>query len=141
MTDAFLPKARAPRGFLDRRASAIRAERAILEAVARVYESYGFEALDTGAFEYADALGKFLPDADRPNEGVYALQDDDEQWLALRYDLTAPLARFPAEHWDSLPKPFPRYAHGPAWRNEKPGPGPHLQFLQCHADTVASHRP
>ncbi|HWA62695.1 MAG TPA: histidine--tRNA ligase [Caulobacteraceae bacterium] len=139
--DAFRPRARTPRGFLDRRAATLRTERRILEAVARVYESYGFEALDTGAFEYADALGKFLPDADRPNEGVFALQDDDEQWMALRYDLTAPLARFAAEHWDSLPKPFRRYAFGPVWRNEKPGPGRYREFVQCDADTVGSARP
>ena len=135
------PKARAPRGFQDRRADALAAERRILQAVSRVYESYGFEHLDTGAFEYADALGKFLPDADRPNEGVFALQDDDEQWMALRYDLTAPLARFAAEHWDSLAKPFRRYAYGPVWRNEKPGPGRYREFLQCDADTVGSDRP
>jgi histidyl-tRNA synthetase len=135
------PKARAPRGFQDRRADALVAERRILEAVSRVYETYGFEALDTGAFEYADALGKFLPDADRPNEGVFALQDDDEQWMALRYDLTAPLARFVAEHADGLPKPFRRYAYGPVWRNEKPGPGRFREFLQCDADTVGSDRP
>ena len=135
------PKARAPRGFQDRRADALAAARRILAAVSRVYESYGFEHLDTGAFEYADALGKFLPDADRPNEGVFALQDDDEQWMALRYDLTAPLARFAAEHWDSLSKPFRRYAYGPVWRNEKPGPGRYREFLQCDADTVGSDRP
>ena len=141
-TDApFRPIARAPRGFQDRRAAAIRQERRILSAVAGVYESFGFEELETGAFEYADALGKFLPDADRPNEGVFALQDDDEQWMALRYDLTAPLARFAAEHWDSLPKPFRRYAFGPVWRNEKPGPGRDRQFIQCDADTVGSARP
>ncbi len=135
------PVARAPRGFSDRRADALLAERRILEAVSRVYESYGFELLDTGAFEYADALGKFLPDADRPNEGVFALQDDDEQWMALRYDLTAPLARFAAENWETLPKPFRRYAYGPVWRNEKPGPGKGRQFIQCDADTVGSARP
>jgi histidyl-tRNA synthetase len=141
MTDAQRPRARAPRGFIDRRAPQVRAERAILDAVARVYERYGFEPLDTPAFEYADALGKFLPDADRPNEGVFALQDDDEQWMALRYDLTAPLARFAAENWDTLPKPFRRYAMGTVWRNEKPGPGRYREFVQCDADTVGSARP
>lgn len=135
------PEARAPRGFADRRARDLGAERRILQAVAAVYERYGFEALDTGAMEYADALGKFLPDADRPNEGVFALQDDDEQWLALRYDLTAPLARFAAQHWDTLPKPFRRYAYGSVWRNEKPGPGRFREFTQCDADTVGSARP
>ena len=135
------PEARAPRGFNDRRARDLAAERVILTRVSEVYERYGFEALDTGAFEYADALGKFLPDADRPNEGVFALQDDDEQWMALRYDLTAPLARFAAQNWETLPKPFRRYAFGTVWRNEKPGPGRFREFTQCDADTVGSSRP
>jgi histidyl-tRNA synthetase len=141
MTDQVRPEARNPRGFADRRARDLVAERKILTAVSTVYERYGFEALDTGAFEYADALGKFLPDADRPNEGVFALQDDDEQWMALRYDLTAPLARFAAQNWETLPKPFRRYAFGPVWRNEKPGPGRFREFVQCDADTVGSARP
>ena len=135
------PEARAPRGFQDRRARDLRAERAILTAVSAVYERYGFELLGTPAFEYVDALGKFLPDSDRPNEGVFALQDDDEQWMALRYDLTAPLARFAAQNWETLPKPFRRYAFGTVWRNEKPGPGRYREFVQCDADTVGSARP
>jgi len=139
--DASRPEARTPRGFIDRRARDLVAERKILAAVSEVYERCGFEALDTGAFEYADALGKFLPDADRPNEGVFALQDDDEQWMALRYDLTAPLARFAAQNWETLAKPFRRYAFGPVWRNEKPGPGRFREFVQCDADTVGSARP
>ena len=112
------PEARAPRGFQDRRGHDLVAERRIVQAVSEVYERWGFEPLETSAFEYADALGKFLPDADRPNEGVFALQDDDDQWMALRYDLTAPLARFAAQTWETLPKPFRRYAFGPVWRNE-----------------------
>lgn len=135
------PEARSPRGFIDRRGRDVVAERSILAAVSKVYEAWGFEPLETGAFEYADALGKFLPDADRPNEGVFALQDDDEQWMALRYDLTAPLARFAAQNWETLPKPFRRYAFGPVWRNEKPGPGRFREFVQCDADTVGSARP
>jgi histidyl-tRNA synthetase len=126
---------------MDRRARDLAAEREILTKVSAVYEQFGFEALDTGAFEYADALGKFLPDADRPNEGVFALQDDDDQWMALRYDLTAPLARFVAQSWETLPKPFRRYAFGTVWRNEKPGPGRYREFTQCDADTVGSARP
>jgi histidyl-tRNA synthetase len=125
----------------DRRGRDVAVERALVARVAAVYERYGFEPLETSAFEYADALGKFLPDADRPNEGVFALQDDDEQWMALRYDLTAPLARFAAQHWDTLPKPFRRYAYGPVWRNEKPGPGRFREFVQCDADIVGSARP
>ncbi|MDQ1194020.1 histidyl-tRNA synthetase [Brevundimonas vesicularis] len=148
MTDAAPPRplARNPRGFADKRGRDLTAERRIVARVSEVYERWGFEPLETPAFEYADALGKFLPDADRPNEGVFALQDDagsDEpgDWMALRYDHTAPLARFAAQTWETLPKPFRRYAYGPVWRNEKPGPGRFREFWQCDADTVGSDRP
>ncbi|MDQ8027138.1 MAG: histidine--tRNA ligase [Brevundimonas sp.] len=135
------PEARNPRGFADRRGRDLVAERRLVRRVSEVYERWGFEPLETPAFEYVDALGKFLPDTDRPNEGVLALQDDDDQWMALRYDLTAPLARFAAQNWETLPKPFRRYAFGPVWRNEKPGPGRFREFVQCDADTVGSDRP
>ncbi len=135
---SFRPKARAPRGLRDQRGGQLQAERRMLDAIAGVYARYGFELLDTPAFEYADALGKFLPDQDRPNEGVFSFQDDDEQWLSMRYDLTAPLARFVAENYDSLPKPFRRYQWGPVWRNEKPGPGRFRQFIQIDADSVGA---
>ncbi|MEM9600667.1 MAG: histidine--tRNA ligase [Pseudomonadota bacterium] len=134
----FRPKARRPRGFEDRPADIIRAESALIAKAFAVYDSFGFEPLQTPAFEYADALGKFLPDEDRPNVGVFALQDDDEQWLSLRYDLTAPLARFVAEHYDAIPKPFRRYQAGSVFRNEKPGPGRFREFTQCDADTVGA---
>ncbi len=138
---SFRPKARAPRGFQDRLGAEIHRERAMLQAITEVYDSYGFDPLETAAFEYTDALGKFLPDVDRPNQGVFSLQDDDEQWMSLRYDLTAPLARFVAERYDALPKPFRRYAVGPVWRNEKPGPGRFRQFTQCDADSVGAPAP
>ena len=132
------PEARLPKGFRDRGAADLRAQQRMLDTIRGVYESYGFEPLETPAFEYTDALGKFLPDQDRPNEGVFSFQDEDEQWLSLRYDLTAPLARYVAENFDSLPKPFRRYAVGPVWRNEKPGPGRYREFTQFDADTVGS---
>ena len=135
------PKARLPRGFRDRGPSDIAAERRMLETIRKVYESYGFEPLETPAFEYTDALGKFLPDLDRPNEGVFSLKDDDGQWLSLRYDLTAPLARYVAENFQNLPKPFRRYQVGQVWRNEKPGPGRYREFTQFDADTVGSTSP
>ena len=135
------PEARSPRGFQDRRGHDLSVERQLIARVSEVYERWGFEALETPAFEYVDALGKFLPDTDRPNEGVLALEDDDDQWMALRYDHTAPLARFAAQNWETLPKPFRRYAYGPVWRNEKPGPGRFREFWQCDADTVGSDRP
>jgi histidyl-tRNA synthetase len=135
------PKARLPRGFRDRGAGEIAAERRVIETIRGVYEAYGFQPLETPAFEYTDALGKFLPDVDRPNEGVFSLKDDDEQWLSLRYDLTAPLARHVAANFQNLAKPYRRYQVGPVWRNEKPGPGRYREFLQFDADTVGSASP
>lgn len=136
-----MPIARAPRGFNDVRAQNVEKAQKIIHSVLETYKSWGFEHLETGAFEYTDCLGKFLPDTDRPNEGVFSLQDDDNQWMSLRYDLTAPLARFVAQNFDSLPKPYRRCAAGPVWRNEKPGPGRYREFWQCDADTVGSSRP
>jgi histidyl-tRNA synthetase len=115
----------------------------MLKAIADVYHRYGFDALESSAVETVEALGKFLPDVDRPNEGVFAWQEDSEgdkpgDWLALRYDMTAPLARVYAQHRNELPNPYRRYTMGPVWRNEKPGPGRFRQFYQCDADTVGS---
>ncbi len=135
-----LVAAEKPRGFIDRLGDAAGAEERVVAAVGQVYEKWGFERLETPAFEYTEALGKFLPDQDRPNEGVFSLRDD-ERWLSLRYDLTAPLARFAAEERQSLPKPFRRWQAGPVWRNEKPGPGKYRQFMQCDADTVGAADP
>ena len=136
--DSPRPEARLPKGLQDTSAPEIRATEAMLGTIKAVFERYGFEPLDTPAIEYTDALGKFLPDQDRPNEGVFSFQDDDEQWLSLRYDLTAPLARYVAENYQTLPKPFRRYQVGPVWRNEKPGPGRFRQFMQFDADTVGA---
>src|SRR5271157_587203 len=134
-------RARLPRGLADRGPAEIAATRRMMETIRLVYERYGFEPVETPAIEYTDALGKFLPDQDRPNEGVFSFQDDDEQWLSLRYDLTAPLARFAAENWDKLPKPYRSYRNGWVFRNEKPGPGRFRQFMQFDADTVGSSSP
>src|SRR5947199_10693099 len=131
-------KARLPRGLADRSAGEIVAVRKMLETIRRVYERYGFDPVETPAIEYTDALGKFLPDQDRPNEGVFSFQDDDKQWLSLRYDLTAPLARYVAENFESLPKPYRSYREGWVFRNEKPGPGRFRQFMKFDADTVGS---
>ena len=135
------PDAEKPRGFRDRLGAELVAERQMLDTIRSVYDSYGFDPLETPAIEYADALGKFLPDQDRPNEGVFAFRDDDEKWLSLRYDLTAPLARFVAENYDALPKPFRRYQVGSVFRNEKPGPGRFREFTQFDADTVGTASP
>ena len=134
-------KARLPRGLEDRGRAAVNATRQMVEKIREVYELYGFEPVETPAIEYTDALGKFLPDQDRPNEGVFSFQDEDEQWLSLRYDLTAPLARYVAENFDTLPKPYRSYRAGYVFRNEKPGPGRFRQFMQFDADTVGSASP
>jgi histidyl-tRNA synthetase len=134
-------KARLPRGLSDRGPAEIAATRAMIETIRKVYELYGFEPVETPAIEYTDALGKFLPDQDRPNEGVFSFQDDDEQWLSLRYDLTAPLARYVAENFDVVPRPYRSYRVGWVFRNEKPGPGRFRQFMQFDADTVGSASP
>ncbi|EJF90323.1 histidine--tRNA ligase [Bartonella tamiae] len=131
-------KARLPRGFVDRTSDELNAADEMISVIRQVYELYGFEALETPIFEYTDVLGKFLPDEDRPNAGVFSLQDDDEQWLSLRYDLTAPLARYFAENYETLAKPYRSYRAGWVFRNEKPGPGRFRQFMQFDADIVGT---
>ncbi|KAB0675824.1 histidine--tRNA ligase [Aureimonas leprariae] len=131
-------RARQPRGFGDRTSADLYAQERMLGIIREVYERYGFEPVETPMFEYTDALGKFLPDSDRPNEGVFSLQDDDEEWLSLRYDLTAPLARYVAENFEDLPKPYRSYRAGYVFRNEKPGPGRFRQFMQFDADIVGA---
>jgi histidyl-tRNA synthetase len=143
MTETDLsPRVRAllPRGFADRDAADIAAAEAMMAKIREVYALYGFEAVETPFVEYTEALGKFLPDQDRPNEGVFSFKDDDE-WLSLRYDLTAPLARYVAENYDQLPKPYRSYRAGWVFRNEKPGPGRFRQFMQFDADTVGAASP
>ncbi|MBD3664049.1 histidine--tRNA ligase [Sulfitobacter aestuariivivens] len=137
------PKAETPKGFRDYFGAQVTHRAEMLAKIAGVYHRYGFDALESSAVETVEALGKFLPDVDRPNEGVFAWQEDVDadkpgDWLALRYDLTAPLARVYAQHANDLPKPYRRYAMGPVWRNEKPGPGRFRQFYQCDADTVGA---
>jgi histidyl-tRNA synthetase len=132
------PRAETPKGFRDYFGAEVTERKAMLDRIAAVYHRYGFDPLETSAVETVEALGKFLPDVDRPNEGVFAWQDEDADWLALRYDLTAPLARVAAQYRNDLPSPYRRYAMGPVWRNEKPGPGRFRQFYQCDADTVGS---
>ncbi|SFT01231.1 histidyl-tRNA synthetase [Sulfitobacter marinus] len=137
------PKAETPKGFRDYFGAEVTQRAEMLRKIAGVYHRYGFDALESSGVETVGALGKFLPDVDRPNEGVFAWQEDADadktgDWLALRYDLTAPLARVYAQHRNDLPTPYRRYAMGPVWRNEKPGPGRFRQFYQCDADTVGA---
>jgi histidyl-tRNA synthetase len=132
------PKAIQPRGFRDWFGADVAERESMLARIKEVYHRYGFDPLETSAVETVDALGKYLPDVDRPNAGIFAWEDEDEGWVALRYDLTAPLARVYAQYRNDLPTPYRRYAVGPVWRNEKPGPGRFRQFYQCDADTVGT---
>ena len=132
------PKAETPQGFQDYFGEAHQIRLQMMNTIGEVFNKFGFEPLETPAIEYLDTLGKFLPDLDRPNEGVFAWKED-KKWLSLRYDMTAPLARVAAQYRNTLPTPYRRYAMGPVWRNEKPGPGRFRQFYQCDADTVGSN--
>ncbi len=125
-------RARLPRGLEDRGPAAINATRQMVEKIRAVYERYGFEPVETPAFEYTDALGKFLPDQDRPNEGVFSFQDDDEQWISLRYDLTAPLARYVAENFEHAGQALPRYRFGWVYpqREARPRPLPPVHAVR-----------
>ena len=140
-SDKTLIEPRAPRGFEDRTPADIAAVDRMIATIRGVYERYGFDPIETPLLEYTETLGKFLPDTDRPNAGVFSLQDEDEQWMSLRYDLTAPLARYFAQNFDKLPKPFRSYRQGWVFRNEKPGPGRFRQFMQFDADTVGAAGP
>ena len=133
------PKAETPKGFRDYFGAEVTERKEMLDRIAEVYHRYGFDPLETSAVETVEALGKYLPDVDRPNAGVFAWQEEDDgKWMALRYDMTAPLARVAAQFRNDLPAPYRRFTMGPVWRNEKPGPGRFRQFYQCDADTVGA---
>ena len=132
------PIPKTPRGFRDYMSYEGHFRTEIIKKISAIYEIYGFEFLETSAVETVDSLGKFLPDVDRPNDGIFAWLDDDDTWLALRYDHTAPLARFYSQYRNDLPNPYRRYSYGPVWRNEKPGPDRFRQFYQIDADTVGT---
>ncbi len=132
------PKARLPRGFGDRSPNDIRATNQMVVKITEVFTKYGFDPIETPFLEFTDAMGKFLPDTDRPNAGVFSLQDEDEQWMSLRYDLTAPLARHVAENFNQIQMPYRTFRNGWVFRNEKPGPGRFRQFMQFDADTVGA---
>ncbi len=131
------PSKELPLGFIDRQEKELLVRDFVISNIKEVMIKYGFQYLETPSFEYADSIGKFLPDKERPDEGVFSFKDE-KKWLSLRYDLTAPLARYVAKNYLELPKPFKRYQLGSVWRNEKPGPGRFREFLQFDADYVGT---
>ena len=130
------PKAQLPKGFRDSTEENIDIRNQVIAIIRSECEKFGFKNIETPALEYTEALGKFLPDVDRPSGGVFSFQDEDDQWISMRYDLTAPLARYVAENYQFIPKPFKRYQVGSVWRNEKPGPGRYREFIQFDADAI-----
>jgi len=124
-------------GFVDRQEKELLTRDFIISNIKEVMIRYGFQYLETPSFEYTDSIGKFLPDKERPDQGVFSFKDE-KNWLSLRYDLTAPLARYVAKNYLEIPKPFKRYQLGTVWRNEKPGPGRFREFLQFDADYVGT---
>jgi histidyl-tRNA synthetase len=131
------PSKELPLGFVDRKEKELLIRDFVISNIKEVMIRYGFQYLETPSFEYTDSIGKFLPDKDRPGEGVFSFKDENK-WLSLRYDLTAPLARYVAKNYLEIPKPFKRYQLGTVWRNEKPGPGRYREFLQFDADYVGT---
>ena len=131
------PSKELPLGFVDRQEKELLVRDFIISNIKEVMIKYGFQYLETPSFEYSDSIGKFLPDKDRPDEGVFSFKDD-KKWISLRYDLTAPLSRYVAKNYLEIPKPFKRYQLGTVWRNEKPGPGRFREFLQFDADFVGT---
>ncbi len=131
------PSKELPLGFVDRQEKELLIRDFIISNIKEVMTKYGFQYLETPSFEYTDSIGKFLPDKERPDQGVFSFKDENK-WLSLRYDLTAPLARYVAKNYLEIPKPFKRYQLGTVWRNEKPGPGRFREFLQFDADFVGT---
>jgi len=131
------PPKELPSGFEDRQEKELLVRDFVISKIKEVMIKYGFQYLETPSFEYTESIGKFLPDKDRPGEGVFSFKDESK-WLSLRYDLTAPLARYVAKNFNEIPKPFKRYQLGTVWRNEKPGPGRYREFLQFDADYVGT---
>jgi len=131
------PSKELPSGFIDRQEKELLIRDFVISNIKEVMINYGFQYLETPSFEYTDSIGKFLPDKERPGEGVFSFEDENK-WISLRYDLTAPLARYVAKNYNEIPKPFKRYQLGTVWRNEKPGPGRYREFLQFDADYVGT---
>jgi histidyl-tRNA synthetase len=129
---------RIPKGFRDLGPADLTLRRTMIRKVSEVYESYGFTPLETPAVEYVDVLGKFLPEADTPAGGIFSFKYDDDEWVALRYDLTAPLSRYVAKNFQELGMPFRRYQTGSVWRMEKPEPGRFREFTQLDIDIVGA---
>src|SRR5260221_2266557 len=133
------------RGMRDFLPDDVRRRQYVIDVVRRVYERYGFEPLETPALENIETLtGKY---GDEGNKLIYKVlgrgegESSGETVLALRYDLTVPLARVVAEHRGKLPRFFKRYQIQPVWRADRPARGRFREFYQCDVDAIGSTSP
>src|SRR6267154_5193746 len=131
-----------PSGTRDFLPEDIRRREHVIGVVRRVYERYGFEPLETPAFENIETLlGKY---GDEGNKLIFKIlkrgehEASGEADLALRYDLTVPLARVVAQYQNELPKFFKRYQIQPVWRADRPARGRFREFYQCDVDVLGS---
>jgi histidyl-tRNA synthetase len=130
------------RGMRDFLPDDVRRRQYVIDVVRRVYERYGFEPLETPALENIETLtGKY---GEEGNKLIYKVlrrgegESSGETDLALRYDLTVPLARVVAEHRGKLPRFFKRYQIQPVWRADRPARGRFREFYQCDVDAIGS---
>src|SRR5512147_2462959 len=134
-----------PSGTRDFLPEDIRRREYVIGTVRRVYERYGFEPLETPAFENIETLlGKY---GEEGNKLIFKIlrrgehEQSGEADLALRYDLTVPLARVIAQYQNELPKFFKRYQIQPVWRADRPAKGRFREFYQCDIDAIGSTSP
>ena len=124
------------KGFRDYLPAAMIARERLIETAKSVYRSYGFSPIDTPALEYAEILtGK---GGDESDKQLYRFTDHGDRDVALRFDLTVPLARFAAQHINELGTPFKRYHIGTVWRGENTQAGRYREFMQCDFDTIGT---
>ncbi|MFB8763929.1 histidine--tRNA ligase [Nocardiopsis alba] len=140
-----MAKSAAPSGTRDFLADDLRRRRAAFTTISDIFERYGFDPLETPAFERLEVLtGKYGEEASQLlfkilRRGVHEASGKPD--LALRYDHTVPLARVIGTHGAKLPNPYKRYAIGPVWRADRPQEGRFREFVQCDIDTVGSSSP
>ncbi|MBL9086562.1 MAG: histidine--tRNA ligase [Planctomycetia bacterium] len=127
------------KGFRDTMPAEAAARNTMFRAIEAVFESFGYGPIDTPALEYEEVLrGK---GGDESDKQMFAFDDQGGRRVALRFDLTVPLARFVAEHQNALAFPFRRYHIGPVWRGERPQKGRYREFVQCDADLIGAVGP
>lgn len=136
MSDKSIIQPRTLKGFRDFLPGAMRARDGLLDTARGVFRRYGYAPIDTPALEYTEILlGK---GGDESDKQLYRFEDKGGRDIALRFDLTVPLARFAAQHINELGTPFKRYHIGPVWRGENTQRGRYREFMQCDFDVIGT---